>query len=276
MTPNLYRRAASVLTFAIVLVAGIAAISYFNRSGTQPLPAAVAQTDKPTPTPTPTATYIPYPTMPGYVSPTDFPTYAVPSMTPVPAGSDSGFDAQHTPVAGYTPVTPHQSSDPWVVSAEPLRIANTTFSTHDATLIISGTVSQVLPSQWSTLNGSRPTNPWANTNTYTIITPVSVTINSYLKGSGLTPNVVLFAVGGTVGADSATWSGDDLFTFAVGDPVIVFLNKDKIDPNFLVAGQNPWQVIEHYTLDNSGNAKNSLRSVPVQQLINEINTALGH
>jgi len=201
--------------------------------------------------------------------PTPFPSGSVLDLTPYPT-SDVPFDQiPETRGPAVTPPTP-DASQPYHRSISRYYAAMTSNKAAQATAIVSGTVTTVGPARWTTSDGARPTNPWSANNPYTIFTPDTVLAASYLKGGpGLSSSPLLMAVGGTVGQDSAD-SEDDLTTFNVGDKVIIFLDQQVPSQLQPFNGQTLWRVIEHYTLDNNGNAYNSYRTLTVQNLLGEM------
>ena len=93
-----------------------------------------------------------------------------------------------------------------------------------ATLIVEGSVQQVLPARWDTVDGRRPeTCPDARYNS--IFTPVIVAAELLHKGSTERGQVTIYAYGGEIGLDRM-WIGyppDQRFTFRVGERVVVLL-----------------------------------------------------
>lgn len=281
MTPGLKRNVNVIMLLVLLLLIAVAfAIrSRTNTANTEaaPIPAPLAALPVPNqvagpPTEGPVT---PYPRMPGYGTPPALPADVPPVMTPVPAGSDSTFGDDKTPISGYTPVPTHQPSDPVSVSVTyDFFWPDTNREATSAVTIITGTVTQIGAPRWTTANGLRPANPWAVGITDTIVTPVFISVSTYLKAPQLATVMLVEAVGGIVGADQIEWSGDNLQTYTVGDRVVVFLDKRGVDPNLLVSGYPPWHMLEHYTLTSNGNATNTYRTTSAQQLFDEITTAL--
>ncbi len=197
--------------------------------------------------------------------PTPFPTVS-PSQMPLPVGTRV---EKPTPPP-YTPFPTKKPSDPYNVRGISYRVPNTRFSTKEATAIIIGTVKQVGPARWSTVNGARPPNPHAPDNKEFIFRPVLIDVEQYLKGQPPQKQLLVAADGGVVGQDSFFEMGDDIFTFSEGERVIVFLvgRGRSLNANAL------WEIVERYTITLEGNAVNSRRQVPFKQLLTEITTAL--
>jgi hypothetical protein len=199
--------------------------------------------------------------------PTPFPTVFLPPMTPVP--TSSGLPPTRTPPA-ITPPSMPQPSDPFNLTVAAARFPNTRVSVNEATRIIIGTVKEILPARWSTADGQRPPNPHVEGLADVIYRPVVFEVEQYYKGKGNEQELVLVGFGGTVGQDSMEYAGDDLFTFHVGERMIVFLKESQYTLN----GRPLATVVERYTITTDKQAKNELRGVPHQLLLDEINAAI--
>lgn len=219
----------------------------------------------------------PYPTMPGGAPtpPNLFPTYVIPRVTPLTIGApDPGFDPP-TPDP-YTPRTPtptHLPTDPLrsILFAE--RVSDIRDSTKAAGVIVTCTVRKVGPSRWSTPDGNRPANPWAEGNQDFIFTPITVTVDSYIKGLLPQTELRLHGYGGTVGQDSMGW-GDDLYNFIEGDRVLLFIFRGQgVNPS-TVSNLNLWDVYDRFSITADGQAVNMYHEMPLQQLLDQISAIL--
>ena len=199
--------------------------------------------------------------------PTPFPTVLLPPMTPVP--TSSGLLPTRTPPE-ITPPSMPQPSDPFNLTVAAARFPNTRVSVNEAASIIIGTVKQILPARWSTADGKRPPNPHIEGLADIIYRPVVFEVEQYYKGKGNEQELVLVGFGGTVGQDSMDYDSDDLFTFHVGERMIVFLKGSQYTLN----GRSLATVVERYTITTDKQAKNDLRTVPHQVLLDEISAAL--
>ena len=139
-----------------------------------------------------------------------------------------------------------------------------------ATIIAIGTVKQVMPARWTTPNGQRPPNPHAASNRETIFRPVLFDVEQYLKGQQPQDRLLIFAYGGQVGQDSVRLENDDTFEFREGEQAILFLVNHGRSLN----GSLMWDINAHYTITQDGKATNSYHTLPLQQLLNEIQAAL--
>lgn len=233
-----------------------------------PAPSIVSSTS---PTPQPSATQI------GASTPTPSidPAYPGVPSTPLPLITLSPLPST-PPAPTHAPRTPlptKSADDPYtvVMMAAP-RKPRTEFSTKESTIIVEGHVTKLLPPRWTTSDGKGPDNPQTADFTSLIYTPVEIQVDRYLKGELRLEQVIVFAQGGKIGADWVQWEGDDLFTFHGGDDVVLFLAANPQLPR--LGSTSLLEIREHYTIKD-GQAVNSIRKVPLQQLLQEIDTALG-
>lgn len=222
------------------------------------------------PTPGPASTIAGVPTLPGGV-PTKMPTPA----TVIPAPS---VEPDRSPMEKPTPNPSRPNStyptprpdDPYLLKISDAYAPNTSASTSFATIVIVGTVRQVLPARWSTVDERRPVNPHVN-NPYTIYTPVLVEAEEYLKGQQRQPQLLIFAQEGKVGQDQVVYANRSM-TFLEGERVVLFLYDRQSEPR-TSAGMPFWNLTERYTVTADGIATNIYRTVPLQQLRDEIAAA---
>ena len=201
--------------------------------------------------------------------PTPPPTVILPPMTPVPTGA-----VLPEPTFAIQPAVPHPTpkpSDPYQLIVAGARLPDPQRITEEAAIIAIGTVQRVLPARWSTPDGKRPANPHAEDIRYDIFRPVVLEVELYLKGPQLQTKLLLFAIGGAVGQDSVTWEVDDLFEFREGERVAVYLADEG-----QVMGANPlWTPRDRYTVTDDNRAVNVYRAIPLQQLVEEVQNAVG-
>lgn len=230
--------------------------------------------------------------------PTPAPTIVLPPMTPIPTNAVpdiwkncpafAGRPDYPTPAPGEsttcpTPV-PHREpptpkpNDPFVIRAcvapDPPDDPNITKrETQSSPIIVLGRVQQVLPPRWTTADGRRPADPHALIDTENmahIVTPVHIDVEQYLKGQRRQSRIALWSFGGTIDQDITDACGSTRFTFQPGQRVIVFLKERG-----QVQGNDPvFDVITRYAISSDGQATVDDRIVPVQQLLDEIRTAV--
>ncbi|MBA3946679.1 MAG: hypothetical protein H0X37_19210 [Herpetosiphonaceae bacterium] len=264
-----------VLLVAVLLTLGTALVllgppaQRVGQRGSSPAAVGVVS---PTPTiivPTPTAFGAPTGT-PG-LDPTPPPSVVLPPMTPVPPGTGTELqqklqELQNRPTPPPLP-TP-APSDPVNVQIMGARKSNTGISNHESTVIVIGTVTQVLPPRWTTRDGQRPANPQVPRIEHNIYTPVLVDVEQYLKGERPQKQLQLFAFGGKIGQDSFTMEPTSLYQFHRGERVVIFLNEQF--QHLVLNGRPLWNVSEHYTITPDNHAVNYDRNIPVAQLLSEI------
>lgn len=254
--------------------ATVATIIATSPIGEEPI-TDVTSTPSPTLQPTGTPLGTPQPTLysdpaypaPGQFEPTPIQYYPVPTTAAYPGPLLA--PTLQTPPAGTLPTS--QASDPYVLFAGgPLDRDISHLS--QSPLIVVGSVQQVIAARWTTPDGKRPTNPHAQDNPYTIFTPVTINIERVIKGKGVNTPITIIAYGGQVGKDRVTYT-DGIDAFDKGEHVLLFLDKS---PTGFVLGTTPlWSLSEHYTFLPDGQTSNKQRTISQQQLLREINAALG-
>ena len=140
-----------------------------------------------------------------------------------------------------------------------------------STVIVIGTVKQILPARWTTADGRRPANPTG----YTIFRPVFVDVEEYLKGEQNAKTLQLYAWGGRIGNDVYETQPDKLYEFQQGERAVLFL--EELDPAafpFSIDGSSLWSVQEHYTLTGDDQAQNFYQTLPLPELRATVQTAL--
>ena len=211
------------------------------------------------------------PTLPGGV-PTSFPIPEHPiAVTPVPTlqGPTEKPTADH-----LAPDPPTPAPDvPYGYTLYADRIPNTAILTREASLIVIGTATRVLPARWNTPDGRRPANPWATWRQYSIFTPVYVAVEEEIKGLAPQREVLLYAFGGQVGRDVARREPDREDTLQEGNHLVLFLAEQTSEPRSL-NGSPFWSIDEMYIITQDGRATNVYRTIPLAQLRAEIADAL--
>ncbi|SFM47137.1 hypothetical protein [Methanolobus profundi] len=92
-------------------------------------------------------------------------------------------------------------------------------------LIIAGTVKEILPGKWNTIDGKRPHNSSNDLEWYDVIyTDVVITVDEYLKSSSATDEVVVRVFTGTVDGDVST--ADYEPSFQTEEKVFLYLIED--------------------------------------------------
>lgn len=215
--------------------------------------------------------------LPSSPTPIVYVTQPVPSWTAVPIGSDPGFN---DPVGNPTPVyaTPGPTlgpDEPWGGSLNLYRISDVQASIQRAEVIFIGTVLEVGPARWTTVDGKRPANPHSPENKDTIFRPVRVIAETHLKGIHKQTEFVLMAYGGVVGKDALEWAGDDLQSFTPNERVLVFLSNPPQLSQYVASTKLAlWKLDDKFTLTSDGMAFNTYKKMPLDQLLAEIQSAV--
>lgn len=205
---------------------------------------------------------------------TPFPTYPAPiHTTPVPPNPNPPQKLTPAPGQIPTPRPTSRPSDPYTVITAGTGIPDVQLMTKEATVVVLGTVRQVLPARWTTPDGRRPANPHDPANRESIATPVLVEVEQYLKGQQPQRQLIVFAPGGTIGQDrvAVNLNGRDQFAFREGERVVVFLDERLRGSARTSNGSPLWNPLSgYYTVNEDGQATNGFRTVPLQQLLDEI------
>jgi hypothetical protein len=149
--------------------------------------------------------------------------------------------------------------------------------------IVTGTIVEALPSQWTTPDGQRPENPWESVpGTFTIITPYVLELDGTLAlnllGADLsTGRVVIATEGGQVGQDVVR-SNAPSEQLAVGQRVLVALtneygHNEDIEILFPTPAGLAWSIASKYVITDDGMAVNHAGSQPLAELVAAILTA---
>lgn len=231
--------------------------------------------------------------------PTPPPTWIAPPMTPIPTNANpdiwkdcpafAGRDWYPTPAPGEstacpTPV-PTATAEPTLAPDEPFisRVCVAPESPDDPTVatrktlmapvVVIGTVRRVAPPRWTTDDGRRPANPFAqdymDPQFKTIITPVEVSVEQYLKGTGPEASITLWAYGGTIGRDTIDHCGDTQSIFEVGQRVVVFLQQRT----FPKSEEPLFSVNSRFTVGANNEATTDGYTIALPQLLDEIRKA---
>lgn len=205
---------------------------------------------------------------------TPFPTVVHPPTTPLPVST--------TIPPRPRPTEQLQQPDP---TADPdascgrrvhaARLPGTAIQTQNATMIIIGTVKQVLPARWDTPDGRPPPDACSLSTPHNIFRPVLVEVEQYVKGEQPQRIVQVYSFGGQVGKDKTTYSPEGLYTFREGERVLLFLKETGRQLRKL-GGRPLMDILGHYMVTPDGMALDDHRTIPVQQLLDEIAEAQKH
>lgn len=137
--------------------------------------------------------------------------------------------------------------------------------------IIIGTVKEILPSKWSSIDGKRPDGD-VQFGLYNVIyTDIIIGVDEYVKNPLSSKDVRVRVEGGTVGDDTLVADSDP--SFETGEKVLLYLMKDDkpgtkdIGPeHFIVTGS----VQGKFTLTDDGKAIGDEETISQEELLSTI------
>lgn len=140
--------------------------------------------------------------------------------------------------------------------------------------IVIGTVKEILPPKWNTIDGKQPNKPI--TKLYypddIIYTDIVISVDEYLKNSSSSKEVIVRITGGTVGDVSMSTDADP--SFKIGEKVLLYLSKDE-SPSTKDIGPKHFIVKDFYrgkyTLTDDGKAVMPDENTTLDELLSTIN-----
>jgi hypothetical protein len=140
--------------------------------------------------------------------------------------------------------------------------------------IVIGTVKEILPPKWNTIDGKQPNKPTTKLDyPYDIIyTDIVISVDEYLKNSSSSKEVIVRITGGTVGDVSMSTDADP--SFKIGEKVLLYLSKDE-SPSTKDIGSKHFIVKDFYrgkyTLTDDGKAVMPDENTILNELLSTIN-----
>ncbi|UGV41859.1 hypothetical protein J7W08_02305 [Methanococcoides orientis] len=138
-------------------------------------------------------------------------------------------------------------------------------------VIIIGTVKEVLPSEWNTEDGERPTDDTYEMEWYDIYTDVVITVDEYLKNPLAEKEVIIRTLGGE--KDVIFIDVEDEPSFTPGEKVFLYLindtwprTMDHGPEHFVVTGVSQGK----FTLTDDGRAIHFGESFTLDKLLETI------
>ncbi|NYT19859.1 MAG: hypothetical protein GKC08_06185 [Methanosarcinales archaeon] len=138
-------------------------------------------------------------------------------------------------------------------------------------VIIIGTVKEVLPSEWNTGDGERPTDDIYELEWYDIYTDVVITVDEYLKNPLPEKEVIVRTLGGE--KDIISIDVEDEPSFTPGEKVFLYLKNDTwprtMDhgpEHFVVTGVSQGK----FTLTDDGKATSFGEPLTLDELLETI------
>jgi hypothetical protein len=156
---------------------------------------------------------------------------------------------------------------------------NTVQCTHEelsnySDTIVIGTVKEILPPKWNTIDGKQPNKPLTEIDRLneTIYTDIVVSVDEYLKNPLSSKEVIVRSIVGTIGNVSMTSDAEP--SFKTGEKVLLYLSKDDspntkdISPeHFIVTGFFQGK----FTLTDDGKATRRDENTTLKELLSTIN-----
>lgn len=137
--------------------------------------------------------------------------------------------------------------------------------------IVIGTVKEILPPKWNTLDGKRPSEANVKVDQSSFIyTDTIVSVDKYLKKpseSKESKEIIVRTVGGTIGTDRVISEDDP--SFKTGEKVLLYLTKDTINvdsEHYLVTGSEQGK----FTLTDNGEAIRPDETISQDELLKTI------
>lgn len=138
-------------------------------------------------------------------------------------------------------------------------------------MIIVGTVKEILPSKWTSVDGKRPNGIDSFSLENSIYTDITINVDKYLKNPSSSKEVTVRLDGGTVGNDTLEANYEPMFK--PGEKVLLFLTEDvvtstsNIEPKHLrVTGC----MLGKFTLTDDGKAVRRDKTVSQDELLSTI------
>ena len=142
-------------------------------------------------------------------------------------------------------------------------------------VILIGTVKEILPPKWNTIDGKQPDKPFTElgpVNNDFIYTDIIVNVDEYLKNPLSLKGVIVRITGGTIGNVSVTSDAEP--KFKTGEKVLLYLNKDT-NPATKDAGPEHFVVTDFFegkfTLTDDGKAMGYVENTTLDELLSTIN-----
>jgi len=141
-----------------------------------------------------------------------------------------------------------------------------------ADIALIGSVKEILPSKWNTVDGRKPNKAVSEFGPGDVIyTDVVISVDRYVKNPLPTRDVTVRVLGGTVGEDSM--KAEDEPSFTPGERVMLFLGKDDA-PATKDIGMEHLVVTGlfqgKFTLTDDGKAARGDRTTSLQELLDAV------
>jgi hypothetical protein len=141
-------------------------------------------------------------------------------------------------------------------------------------MILIGTVKEILPPKWNTIDGKQPNKPLTEIDRLndTIYTDVVISVDEYLKNPLSSKEIIVRSIVGTIGNVSMTSDAEP--SFKTNEKVMLYLSKDD---NLATKDFGPEHFIVtdffegKFTLTDDGRAIGFVENTTLDELLNTIN-----
>lgn len=140
-------------------------------------------------------------------------------------------------------------------------------------MIVIGTVKEILPPKWNTIDGKQPDKEITDLSHENIIyTDIVVSVDEYLKNQSSSKEVIVRITGGTIGRVGMSTDADP--SFKIGEKVLIYLSKDD-NPYTKDFGPEHFIVTDFhrgkYTLTDDGKVITPDETTTLDELLSTIN-----
>jgi len=140
----------------------------------------------------------------------------------------------------------------------------------DADVVVRGTVREVLPSIWTTPDGSAPSpEVWLNTSDYQIRTSIRLSIGKTFKGGDQGDTITISVYGGTVGDVTIETVAGMENPFQNGNELILLLDRPQRGSTVdRLGGQ--FYPKDFLVVEGGNTARGKQRSVPLVNVLRQL------
>lgn len=143
---------------------------------------------------------------------------------------------------------------------------------NNSMLVIKGTVKEILPPKWNTVNGKQPNKSVDDLNPNDLIyTDVIVSVDKYLKKPSSSNEITVRVIGGTIEDISMTTDYEP--SFKTGEKVLLYLSKDQYTATNNVGSEHlvvTGCLQGKFTLTDNGKAVNPYETFSQDELLSTI------
>lgn len=186
------------------------------------------------------------------------------------SGSQDGIKLTNNPSQDNTKL-PNNDMPLYSKPSASLVPLNDTELSNCSEMIVIGTVKEILPSKWTSVDGKRPDGIDSFSLENSIYTDITISVDKYLKNPSSSKEVTVRLYGGTVGNDTLEVDHEPMFK--PGEKVLLFLTEDVVistkdikPEHFKVTGCMQGK----FTLTDDGKAVRPDKTVNLDELLSKI------